>query len=422
VSPSDGTSTSSISGAAAAQKYDFVDPAFWSRPIHEREAVFERMRGLPHPEFVPPRLPWGPMASGYYALSKHADVVEVSRRPQDFSSEGAATILTPELNEFYGSMITMDNPEHARLRRIVSRSFGRGMVPAFEAMAQREARRIVDQLIERGPGDFVRPVAAEMPIAVLSTMMGIPDEDYEFIFERTTTIMGSLDPEIVANPEEAASAVLGALRGLGDYIGGLREDRLAHPRNDVITKLVRVQDDGEQLTHQELVSFFVLLVNAGMETTRNAISQALVLLTAHPDQRQLLLSDFERHAKGAVEEILRIATPINWMRRDATRDCDMNGHRFRKGDQIYLFYWSANHDEKVFAEPRRFDITRDPNPHLAFGGVGPHFCLGAHLARIEIISLYRELLTSLPHIRAEGEPIRMASSFVESVKRLDCAF
>lgn len=362
------------------------------------------------------------MASGYYALSKHADVVEVSRRPQDFSSEGAATILTPELNEFYGSMITMDNPEHARLRRIVSRSFGRGMVPAFEAMAQREARRIVDQLIERGPGDFVRPVAAEMPIAVLSTMMGIPDEDYEFIFERTTTIMGSLDPEIVANPEEAASAVLGALRGLGDYIGGLREDRLAHPRNDVITKLVRVQDDGEQLTHQELVSFFVLLVNAGMETTRNAISQALVLLTAHPDQRQLLLSDFERHAKGAVEEILRIATPINWMRRDATRDCDMNGHRFRKGDQIYLFYWSANHDEKVFAEPRRFDITRDPNPHLAFGGVGPHFCLGAHLARIEIISLYRELLTSLPHIRAEGEPIRMASSFVESVKRLDCAF
>jgi len=296
------------------------------------------------------------------------------------------------------------------------------MVPAFEAMAQGVARRIVGELVERGPGDFIRPVAAEMPIAVLSTMMGIPPEDYEFLFERTSRIMGALDPEFVSSPEEAAAMVLGASRDLGDYIGRLREERLAHPRNDVITKLVQVQEDGEQLTRQELVSFFILLVNAGMETTRNAISRALVLLTDHPDQRQLLLSDFEGHAKGAVEEILRVATPINWMRRTAIRDCEMNGHRFSKGDQLFLLYWSANHDEKVFSDPYRFDITRDPNPHVTFGAVGPHFCLGAHLARIEILALYRELLAAVPDIRADGEPSRLASSFIEGFKRLNCTF
>ncbi|MFI0723141.1 cytochrome P450 [Streptomyces sp. NPDC021224] len=412
--------SSGASGTAPAP--DFLDPSFWLRPHEERAEVFERLRAQPGPEFVPPRLPWGPMANGYWALAKHADILEVSRRPQDFSSEGATGMVGPELGEFYGSMITMDNPEHARLRRIVSRSFGRNMAPAFASMSHEVARRLVAALVERGPGDFVRPVAADMPIAVLSTMMGIPPDDYEFLFERTSTIMGALDPEFVSSPEEAAAAVLGASRDLGDYIAGLREDRLAHPRPDVVTRLVQVQEDGEQLTGQELVSFFILLVNAGMETTRNAISRALVLLTEHPEQRALLLSDFERHAPNAVEEILRVATPINWMRRTATRDCDMNGHRFHEGDQIFLLYWSANHDEKVFADPYRFDITRDPNPQLSFGAPGPHFCLGAHLARIEIAALYRELLTALPEIRATGEPSRLASSFIEGYKRLDCAF
>ncbi|MFD8387423.1 cytochrome P450 [Streptomyces sp. NPDC059679] len=418
MSPSEATSRSATT---AAKPPDFLDPSFWLRPRDERAAVFERLRALPHPEFVPPRLPWGPMANGYYAVVKHADIAEVSRRPQDFSSEGATSILPPEMDEFYGSMINMDNPEHSRLRRIVARSFGRGMAPKFEAMSRQVARRIVDELIERGPGDFIRP-AAEMPIAVLSTMMGIPGEDYEFLFERTNTIMGGVDPELAATPEETAAAVLGALRDLGNYIGRLREDRLAHPTGDVITKLVQVQEDGEQLTHQELVSFFILLVNAGMETTRNAIAQALALLTAHPDQRQLLQSDFEAHAKNAVEEILRVGTPINWMRRTATGDCEMNGHRFRKGDEIFLFYWSANHDEKVFEDPYRFDITRDPNPQLSFGAVGPHFCLGAHLARIEIVAMLRELLTSLPDIRVDGEPVRLASSFIEGFKEFRCAF
>ncbi|MFC8126208.1 cytochrome P450 [Streptomyces sp. NPDC057302] len=409
---------------AAPALPDLVDPAFWSRPYEERVALFEELRRLPHPAFIRQSMPGVPWAFGYHALVKYADIAEVSRRPQDFSSNGATTIvgLPQELDEYYGSMINMDNPEHSRLRRIVSRSFGRNMVPEFEAVATRTAQRIVRELMARGPGDFIRPVAAEMPIAVLSDMMGIPEEDYDFLFERSNTIVGPLDPDYVPDRADSERAVIEASRELGDYIARLGEDRLADPRNDLITKLVQVRPDGEQLSRQELVSFFILLVIAGMETTRNAISHALVLLTEHPEQKQLLLSDFDTYVKGAVEETLRVSTPINWMRRVATRDCDMNGHRFRKGDRIFLFYWSGNRDESVFPDPYRFDITRGANAHVTFGAVGPHVCLGAHLARMEITALYRELFAALPGIRAEGRPRRLASSFIEGIKHLHCTF
>ncbi|WP_416972973.1 cytochrome P450 [Streptomyces sp. 4F14] len=399
---------------SAATVPDLVDPSFWARPYAERVALFEELRALPHPAFVQQRLPGVPWALGYRALVKYADVVEVSRRPQDFSSQGATSIvgMPPELDEYYGSMINMDNPEHARLRRIVSASFGRATVPELTARATRIARGIIRDLVERGPGDFVRPVAAEMPIAVLGDMMGLPEEDHDLLFDLSNKIV---EPS-------GGEAVVEASRELGDYIARLREERLARPRADVITKLVRVQADGEYLNRQELVSFFILLVIAGMETTRNAISHALVLLTEHPEQRRLLVSDFDRYAQGAVEEILRVSTPINWMRRVAVRDCEMNGHRFRKGDRVFLFYWSANRDAGVFPDPYRFDITRGANAHLTFGAVGPHVCLGAHLARLEITVLYRELLAALPEIRAVGQPHRLDSSFIEGIKRVRCAF
>ena len=402
---------------------DLLGPSFWARPPAERALTFQRMRALPHPEhhhlpaagFMP--------AVDYHAVVTHADIAEVSRRPYDFSSAGATSILDlpGEFNEYYGSMINMDNPEHARLRRIVARAFGRGMVPEFEAVATATARRIVDELLERGGGEFVRPVAAEMPIAVLSTMMGLPSDDYEFLFQRSNTVVGGLDPDYVP-PAQAGTAVLQASRELGDYIGRLSEERKARPRDDLITKLAHAQVEGEALTRQELVAFFILLVVAGMETTRNAISHALLLLTRHPDQKQLLLADLPGRLGGAVEEVLRVATPINWMRRVATRDCELNGTRYRAGDKLFLFYWSGNHDETVFAEPDRFDISRDPNPHLTFGSIGPHFCLGAHLARMEITALFRELLTRVPGIHAVGEPRRLESSFIEGIKHLECAF
>ena len=402
---------------------DLLDHTFWERPFADRIREFDRRRALPHPEFVFQQMAPTRGESGYFPLVDHEDIAEVSRRPRDFSSYGATSIfgLTTDMAEYYTSMINMDNPEHARLRRIVSHAFGRATVGELGDLVDRTARAIVDRLVERGPGEFVRPVAAEMPIAVLGAMMGIPEEDHDFLFERSNAVVGPLDTDTHPFPDPT-TAVLDASRELGDYIGRLREERAAQPRNDMITKLTQTRVDGMPLTQRELASFFILLVVAGMETSRNVISHALVLLTEHPDQRELLLSDYERYAPGAVEEILRYVTPINWMRRVVTRDTDVNGHPFRAGDRLFLFYWPANRDEKVFTDPHRFDITRDPNPHLRFGAVGPHFCLGAHLARLEIIALYRELFRRLPGIRAEGAPRRLQASFIEGITSLRCAF
>ncbi|WEV23880.1 cytochrome P450 [Streptomyces sp. 71268] len=407
-------------------KINLTDLAFWSQPFGDRDAAFAALRRAPGPmHFREPAMPGYPHGSGYYALVHHADIAEVSRRPQDFCSAptGISIVDLPqEFNNFFGSMINMDNPQHARLRRIVSRAFGRGMAAEFEAASRKAARQIVDDLIATGPCDFVRQAAAIMPIAVLSGMMGIPPSDYEFIYDRSNIIVGTFDPEYVPRLDQATPALLRTSRELGDYIARLAADRMKNPTDDLITRLVHAEIDGERLTPEELSSFFILLVIAGMETTRNALSRGLVLLTEHPEQRELLLSDFDAYAPRAVEEILRMATPINWMRRTAARECEVGGHTFAKGDKVLLFYCSANRDEKVFADPYTFDITRDPNPHLTFGSVGPHFCLGAHLARMEVTVFFRELFGRLPHIRSEGEPRRLVASFVEAIKHVRCVF
>ncbi|MEU8827593.1 cytochrome P450 [Streptomyces sp. NPDC048636] len=411
---------------ARVENIDLTDLSFWARPYGDRDAAFAALRRRPEPvRFHEPALPGFAHGSGYYAMVRHADIAEVSRRPQDFGSLPTAISivdLPEEFNSFFGSMINMDNPQHARLRRLVSRAFGRGMAAEFEAASHTAARQIVDDLMADGPGDFVRQVAAIMPIAVLSGMMGIPRDDYEFIYDRSNVIVGTFDPEYVPRPDQATAALLKTSHELADYISRLAADRTRNPTGDLITRLVQAQIDGERLSSEELSSFFILLVVAGMETTRNAISRGLLLLTEHPEQRELLLSDFDKYAPGAVEEILRVATPINWMRRTVTRDCEVNGNRFREGDKLLLFYWSANRDEEVFSDPYRFDITRDPNPHMSFGSVGPHFCLGAHLARMEVTVLFRELFARLPEIRTVGAPRRLTASFVEAIKHVDCAF
>ncbi|WP_242614529.1 cytochrome P450 [Actinomadura roseirufa] len=413
----------SSTATAAELPLDLLAPEFWARPTARRAAEFDRMRALAHPRFVFQRLARTRAESGYHALVTYADVAEVSRRPRDFSSDGATSIfgITPDLAEYYSSMINMDNPEHARMRRAVARAFGRGKVAELTAAVERTAARIAGRLAERGPGEFVRAVAAEMPIAVLGGMMGIPEEDHDFLFERSNAIVGPLDT--AAHPfTDPSTAMLEASRELGDYIARLRADRAGDPRDDMITRLTQAEVEGNRLTRRELASFFILLIVAGMETTRNVISHFLVLLTRHPDQRELLLSDFDRYAPGAVEEVLRFVTPVNWMRRVVTHDCEVNGHPFREGDRLFLFYWPANRDEAVFTDPHRFDITRDPNPHLSFGATGPHFCLGAHLARVEVIALYRELLRTMPGIRAASPPRRLTASFIEGVTALDCTF
>ncbi len=399
---------------------------FWGLPLPERAASFALLRAQQRPQFfAEPEVPFTEKGAGYYALVRYADVVEASRRPEVFCSRRGATSiadLPAEFNEYFGSMINMDDPRHARLRRIVSRAFSPRMIARFEDDARRAATAIVDDLLAEGPCDFVSRVAARLPLKIVCDMMDIPDDQYEMVLANSNIILSGFDPEFVSqNPDEAVVQLLGAGQALADLVTRLAATRAQAPAEDLVSALVTANIDGEQLTGAELASFFVLLVVAGNETTRNALSHALMLLTEFPEQRGLLLDDLAGRIGGAVEEIVRYASPVLYMRRTLTRDHTMNGQDYREGDKVVLFYYSANRDEAMFAGPERFDITRAPNSHVGFGAPGPHFCLGAHLARRELSVMLRELLTRVPDITS-GEPDRLLSSFVNGIKRLPCQF
>ena len=405
---------------------DLSDTVFWGLPLADRAAAFALLRAQPRPQFYEePDVPFSEKGPGYYALVRHADVVEASRRADVFcSGNGATSIvdLPAEFNEYFGSMINMDDPRHARLRRIVSRAFSPRMVASFQDNAQRVAATIVDDLLATGPCDFVSQVAARLPLKIICDMMGIPDDQFEMVLANTNIILSGADPEFLSEDlDEAVAQLLGSGQALADLVTSLAAARAQWPGDDLVSALVTANIDGEQLTSAELASFFILLVVAGNETTRTALSHALMLLTEYPDQRALLLADLEIRVEGAVEEIVRCASPVLFMRRTLTRDYAMNGQDYRAGDKVVLFYYSADRDEAVFADPDRFDITRSPNPHVGFGAAGPHYCLGAHLARRELKVMLRELLTRVPDITA-GEPDRLLSSFINGIKRLPCQF
>jgi len=413
------------STAPESSRVDFSDLEFWGRPIEERETAFAHFRAdepVPFFEEPEPDVDFIQKGPGYYVLTKHKHVLEASRQPEIFISGRSATgifDMPPEFAEFFGSMINMDDPKHARLRRIVSRGFTPRMLAKVEDQVQQAAERIVDDVLAAGSCDFVPEIAAKLPLKIICDMMGIPEKDYQFIFERSNVILGASDPEFVPDGGDIAGALLTAGSELSTMVQELGRYRRDNPVDDVTSKLVTASVDGETLTDQELGSFFILLVVAGNETTRNAIAHGLHFLTQNPDQKQLWLSDFERYAPTAVEEIVRYASPVAWMRRSVTRDYTLEGgHELKEGDKVLLYYWSADRDEEVFTDPLRFDITRDPNPHVGFGGPGPHFCLGAHLARREITVMFRELFRRMPDIHAAGEPDRLLSSFINGIKHL----
>jgi methyl-branched lipid omega-hydroxylase len=400
---------------------------FWERPLDARHADFARLRALGKPAyFIEPESPFSNPGGGYYAFVSHADVVAASRQPELFSSaRGSTSIedLPAEFNEYFGSMINMDDPRHARLRRIVSSAFTPRMIKKFQSGVQRTAAAIVGDLLATGPCDFVQHVSARLPLKIICEMMGIGEEHYDMVLRNTNIILSGADPEFISEDmDQAITQILTAGKDLADLVIEMAADRAGQPADDLISALASANIDGEQLTPAELGSFFILLVVAGNETTRTAISHSLNLLTEHQDQRELLLADLDRRLPAAVEEIVRYVSPVIWMRRSVTRDCTLNGHDYREGDKVVLFYWAANRDEAVFADPGRFDVTRSPNPHVGFGAAGPHFCLGAHLARREITAMLRELMARVPTIRASGEPDRLLSSFINGIKHLPCEF
>ncbi len=361
---------------------------------------------------------------GCWAVTKHDQILEVSKNPAIYSSASGFTALDvpPEFSEFFGSMLAMDDPRHARLRKLVSAGFTPRMLAKLESGVAHQASRIVDRICDRGECDFVVDVAARLPLQIVCDLMGIPENQIEFVFEQTNTILGAGDPEYVPDAHDILTSLLLAGQSLSDLMNDVAQSKKGGDADDLTTILVNATVDGEQLTDAEISSFFILLVVAGNETTRNAIAWGLKYLTDNPEQKQLWLADPDAVDHTAVEEIVRLASPVTYMRRTALADTELGGQQIRQGDKLAMFYLAANRDEDVFDDPYTFDIRRDPNPHVGFGGPGPHFCLGAHLARREIRLMWRELLTRLPDIEASGPPELLLSSFIHGVKHLPAKF
>ncbi len=406
---------------------DLSDRDFWAEPPAVRHAVFDRLRAeRPFAHFAEPEMPGmeGEPGPGYIAVTRHADLDAISSQPLVFcSGKGAVSIqdIPADLNEFYGSMISMDDPRHARIRRIVSKTF----TPRMLEQVIDSVVGIVDDVLaearrkaEAGDGslDVVADIAAPIPLRIICDMMGVPEEDRAEVLAASNVILAGGDPELT-DPVDPLGALINAGITLAGIMERLAAERLARPTDDLTTALVTTEVEGEKLSHQEIASFFILLLVAGNETTRNAISQGLLTLSENPEQRTRWMADPSLD-KTAVEEIVRYISPVTWMRRTATQDGEVNGHAFKEGDKFLLFYSAANRDPELFTDPHVFDLTRNPNPHVGFGGHGPHFCLGAHLARRELAVTFRRLFEVCPDLEITGEPARLRSSFVNGLKRL----
>jgi len=411
----------------ALGSFDLSSPEFWLTPREYREGAFHTLR-TQQPiswweefEFPDPQFPRGP---GYWSVVNHEDVWHVSRNPQLFASGRGVNIgdLPIEIAEFFGSMIAMDDPRHFRLRSIVSKGFTPKEITRIEGYVRIKAKEVVDRLLEQFPDrecDFVQEVAAPLPLQVICEMMGIPAEDEDQVFRWTNVILGVGDPEFTTSFED----LIGAGMGMFQYAQALGEDRLANPRGDLTSIMMHAEVEGERLTAQEFGSFFILLVVAGNETTRNAISHGMHLLTQHPDQKALWYEDFEANTRTAVDEIVRYSTPVVHFRRTATEDTVVGGQKIEAGQKLVMWYNSANRDPKIYDDPYRFDVLRAIQPaQVGFGAGGPHFCFGANLARREIAVMFDELRRRMPTLHTVGEPDYLQSNFINGIKRLRCAW
>lgn len=407
-------------------KIDLSDPAFWAQSPRRRAEDFAVLRAQLHPMFFrePEPLLGGTPGPGYYALVTYRDVVEASKNQEVFSAaRGAGAIAdNPDAGGCSSSMMNMDDPRHAKLRRLVSQAYTPRMLENLKTGMRQTAAQIVTDLIDRGPCDFAADVAVGLPLRVICEMSGVGPQDYDMMLANVA-VLGHNDPEWTGhNGAEVAAQVTAANVRIGTLGLELAALRAKEPADDIISALVTANVDGEALTDAEVASFFALLAGGGIETGRIALAHALILLTEFPEQRKLLLDDFDGRIRGAVDEIIRWSAPVVFTRRTLTRDYVLNGHQLREGDKVVLYYGSASRDEKVFADPERFDITRHPNPHVGFGGPGTHYCIGAYLAKLELAIMLGELLRRIPDIRAVGEPDYLLSYHLNGIKHLRCEF
>ncbi|MEE2851307.1 MAG: cytochrome P450 [Actinomycetota bacterium] len=399
--------------------FDFTDPEIYAHRLPVRE--FAELRATEPIWWNEQPLDQGGFGDGgYWVVTKHRDIREVSLRSDVFSS--ATKSIVPryrqdlaqgQIEAGRASMIMMDDPEHSRLRKIVSRGFTPRAVERLRAELTERARRITAEAAAQGSGDFVREVACELPLQAISGLLGVPADDYDKLFDWTNNMIGSDDPEF-ADQDALTSA--GELMWYAMQLAAHKAD---NPGDDIVTTLIEADSEEQRLSDAEFGMFVVTLAVAGNETTRNSITQGMMAFTDHPDQWELFKA---QRPKTAADEIIRWATPITAFQRTALADTELGGVRVKKGQRVVLFYRSANFDEEVFDAPFTFDILRSPNPHVGFGGTGAHYCIGANLARMTIDLMFNAIADHMPDLRSAGDPERLRSSFINGIKHWQVAY
>jgi cytochrome P450 len=393
---------------------------FWALTAAQREASFKILRDERPVSWhrpiggalIPPEI------DGVWVVTRNEDITYVSKHPDLFcSGQGVMIEAVPEdMLDASMSFIAMDSQRHSRLRRLISSVFTPRQVALIRDQIARQAATIVDDLIKTKDGDFVEQASKRLPMWTIYEMVGLPADRRDEAAHHADGMVSWNDPDVAAGrePGEVLTDSLVALLATGLE---LAEERRAHPQEDLMSQLVQAEVDGHRLTDEDLGAFFVLLSIAGNDTTRNTMTLATMALQDHPDQRGLLERDFDAHIGTAIEEFVRWATPVMTFRRTATQDTELRGHHIKQGDWVIMVYSSGNRDERAFADPHIFDIRRKPNPHVAFGGGGPHFCMGAFLAKMQLEAFFRELLFRAPTLRV-GTPDYLTGNFVHAVKSL----
>jgi cytochrome P450 len=358
----------------------------------------------------------------YWAIVRYDDIRRISRDPATYCSGQGVQFgeAPPEMLEASQSFLAMDAPRHSKLRGLVSSAFTPRQVARIEDGIRAAAKQIVAEASIMGGGDFVELIAKRLPLQTISDLLGVPEADRERVVQAADTLISVADPEVFG--DRPPLEMLGtALWTLTEYATEMAKHREQHPADDLMTALVQAEVDGDRLTHPEIAAFMVLLSVAGNDTTRHTTSHAMRALTVNPDQRELLAGDLDGRLSDAVEEFIRWASPVLTFRRTTTREVELHGRPLPPGEKVVLFYHSGNRDRRAFEQPWRLDITRSPNHHLGFGGGGPHYCMGASLARTQLKAIFGEIFRVIPDIEA-GQPELLRSAFIHGVKRMPCTF